>query len=55
MHLVRVSEITPGELPDLEEVRQAVTDDWFQSQRQRQQEAVYLDLLAKYTVRLPRP
>ncbi|MGB1622419.1 MAG: peptidyl-prolyl cis-trans isomerase [Synechococcus sp.] len=55
MHLVRVSGITPGQLPDLEEVRQAVTSDWQQSQRQRQREAYYRDLLAKYTVRLPTP
>ena len=55
MHLVRVSELIPGELPDLDEVRAAVMADWQQSQRQQQQEAYYRDLLAKYTVRMPTP
>ena len=53
MHLVRVSAVTPGTLPDLAEVRQAVAADWQQTQVQRQQEDLYRDLLVKYTVRTP--
>jgi parvulin-like peptidyl-prolyl isomerase len=53
MHLVRVSAVTPGQLPDLAEVRQAVAADWQQTQVQRQQEDLYRDLLAKYTVSMP--
>ena len=45
--------MTPGQLPDLAEVRQAVAADWQQTQVQRQQEDLYRELLAKYTVRTP--
>ena len=53
MHLVRVSSITPGELPPLDQVREGVLRDWQDVQRQNHQESYYRNLLARYSVRLP--
>lgn len=55
MHLVRVSAVKQGTLPPLEQVRDAVLRDWQAAQRQDQQEGLYRQLLAKYSVRMPRP
>lgn len=55
MHLVRVLAITPGELPALAEVREAVQRDWQDLQKQQQQEGFYRELLSKYTVQMPTP
>ena len=55
MHLVRVSAVKPGALPPLEQVRDAVQRDWQADQRQDQQEELYRQLLAKYSVRMPQP
>ena len=53
LHLVRVSSITPGELPPLDRVREGVLRDWQDVQRQERQESFYRNLLARYSVRLP--
>ena len=53
LHLVRVSSITPAELPPLDQVREGVLRDWQDVQRQEQQESFYRNLLARYSVRLP--
>ena len=55
MHLVRVSSVKPGALPPLEQVLDAVQRDWQADQRQDQQEELYRQLLAKYSVRMPQP
>ena len=55
MHLVRVSAVKPGALPPLEQVLDAVQRDWQADQRQDQQEELYRQLLAKYSVRMPQP
>ena len=53
LHLVRVSSITPAELPPLDQVREGVLRDWQDVQRQERQESFYRNLLARYSVRLP--
>ena len=55
MHLVRVSSVKPGALPPLEQVLDAVQRDWQADQRQDQQEELYRQLLAKYSVHMPQP
>jgi hypothetical protein len=55
MHLVRVSAVKQGTLPPLEQVRDAVLSDWQAAQRRDQQEGLYRQLLAKYSVRMPQP
>ena len=55
MHLVRVSSVKPGALPPLEQVLDAVQRDWQADQRQDQQEELYRQRLAKYSVRMPQP
>ena len=54
-HLVRVSAGKPGALPALAQVREAVTRHWQQAQRQQRKDGYYQELLAKYSVRMPRP
>ena len=53
LHLVRVSSITPAELPPLDQVREGVLRDWQDVQRQNHKESYYRNLLARYSVRLP--
>ena len=53
LHLVRVSSITPAELPPLDRVREGVLRDWQDVQRQERQKSFYRNLLARYSVRLP--
>ena len=55
MHLVRVLAVKPGALPPLEQVLDAVQRDWQADQRQDQQEELYRQRLAKYSVRMPQP
>jgi hypothetical protein len=50
VHLVRISERTPGYLPTLDEARKAVTSDWENTRRQAAVEANYQRLLEGYEV-----
>lgn len=55
VHLVRITAITPGELPPLAEVRPQVEREWQSAQRREQGEALYRQLLGKYSVKRPAP
>jgi parvulin-like peptidyl-prolyl isomerase len=50
LHLVWISERTPGRRRPFEEVRQRVKDDWVYQQRVAANEAVYRTLLDRYEV-----
>lgn len=50
LHLVWLSEKTPGERLVFEEVRQRIKDDWVYDQRVTANEAVYQKLLERYEV-----
>lgn len=50
LHLVWISDRTPGKLRPFEEVRQRVRDDWIYEQRVAANEAVYRKLLERYDV-----
>ena len=49
-HLVRVSEMTPGRTPELEEVREVVQRDWRAEQVQTAIDAAYEGLRDRYAV-----
>jgi hypothetical protein len=55
VHLVYVSETTPGRIPTLEEVRDAVRREWANARRLEANEQFYQDLLERYTVTIERP
>jgi hypothetical protein len=55
VHLVRVTDVVPGGLPRLEQIRDEVERDWRASLGERMREARYLALLSRYDVRLPDP
>lgn len=50
VHLVRVSERTEGRLPSLAEARHAVRREWEHARRSEVNEALYHELLKRYTV-----
>lgn len=50
LHLVHVGKMTPGTVPPLGEIEERVRNDWAYEQRQRANEAVYRELLARYSV-----
>jgi hypothetical protein len=51
-HLVRIEARTPGRVPALAEVREAVARDWSAQQRQRLLDAQYQELRRRYQVRI---
>ena len=55
VHLVRVKERTPGRLPPLVEVRDAVARDWTAAKRRAMKEAHYQELLKRYSVTIEKP
>lgn len=50
LHLVRISEYRPGELPDLAAIRAQVLRDWSVEQRRRRSDEFYRQLRARYSV-----
>jgi parvulin-like peptidyl-prolyl cis-trans isomerase-like protein len=50
VHLVLVGERTPGQLPALADVRDAVRREWDSARRKEANEKFYQDLLKRYTV-----
>ena len=55
LHLVLVRERTPGHLPDLDEVRDAVVNEWHAARREESSRAFYEGLRAGYEVSVERP
>ena len=55
LHLVLVGERTPGHLPELDEVRDAVTNEWRAARREEANRAFYEGLRARYEVTVERP
>lgn len=50
VHVAFVVERTPGKVPALDDVRDAVTREWEHARRVEANEAVYREMLARYTV-----
>jgi len=50
LHLVRVTEYRPAELPDLAEIRALVLREWSIEQRQKRSDEFYRQLRARYSV-----
>lgn len=55
LHLVLVTERTPGSLPELSEVREEVEREWLFARKKAVQEAIHKKLLERYTVVVERP
>ncbi len=55
LHMVRVTARSSPAKPELEKVRQQVTNDWHNSARQRAEEAAYRKVLANYDVVIEQP
>ena len=55
LHLVFVHERTPARLPDLDEIRDAVTREWRAARREEANRAFYEALRARYEVTVERP
>jgi hypothetical protein len=55
LHLVFVHERTPARLPDLDEIRDAVTWEWRAARREEANRAFYEALRARYEVTVERP
>lgn len=55
VHLVKVHERTPGRLPDLEEVREAVRREWFAERRAKSKQQFYDSLRERYEVTIEMP
>src|SRR5262249_23316528 len=54
-HLVFVDTLIPGRVPVFEEVEADAKKAWLAEQKAQAWEKAYLDMRAKYTVRLPAP
>lgn len=50
VHIVRVTSRTPGQLPKLSEVRQAVVREWTETERRKLEEARFNELLKHYRI-----
>jgi hypothetical protein len=50
LHLVRIAAREAGRLPELDEVREAVSRDWFAERKRAALDAFYADLLGRYEV-----
>lgn len=55
LHAVFIDEISPGRLPQLDEVREAVRREWENARRQRLTEEYYRELLKKFNVAVEWP
>jgi hypothetical protein len=55
LHLVRVTERTPGRMPALHEVRDAVLREWASDRRQQAEEKSFQELLSRYKVTIDMP
>jgi parvulin-like peptidyl-prolyl isomerase len=55
VHLVFISARTEGHLATLEEVRDAVSREWANAQREKANEALYQRLLARYKITIEQP
>jgi hypothetical protein len=55
LHLVFVDERTPGRLPELADVRDAVLRDWLAEQRREANDALYQALREQYTITIEQP
>ncbi|MFM7265281.1 MAG: peptidyl-prolyl cis-trans isomerase [Cyanobium sp.] len=53
LHLVKLEAVTPGSLPPLAEVREAVERDWRQHERRRERDAEARRLVGRYRVERP--
>lgn len=54
-HLVLVNEKSPGRLPQLDEVREAVRREWFADRRAASKQQFFDELVQKYDVRIEHP
>jgi hypothetical protein len=55
VHLVRISERTEGQVPELAEVRDAVRREWANARRLEANDKFYQELLNRYVVTIERP
>jgi hypothetical protein len=55
LHLVRVTQRTPGRMPALHEVRDAVLREWANDRRQQAEEKSFQELLSRYKVTIDLP
>lgn len=55
LHLVYLDDRTPGRLPELADVREAVLRDWLAEQRREANEALYHALREQYTITIEQP
>ena len=55
LHLVNIRERTPGRVPNLDEVRDAVRRDWFADRRAQSKQQFYSSLLERYDVVIDTP
>ena len=55
VHLVKISERSEGQPPDLSKVREAVRRDWLSARRLEMSEGLYRELLKHYTVTIEPP
>ena len=54
-HLVRIDEMIPGRLPELEEVRGPVMREWENMRRDEARDSFYDELLGRYQVSVQYP
>jgi hypothetical protein len=55
LHIVRITERRPGQIPNLSEVRSAVAREWSNAKRNVIEEARFQNLLQRYQVSIERP
>jgi peptidyl-prolyl cis-trans isomerase C len=54
-HIVRLRKLAPGAVPPLAQVRQAVENDWRETNRKVREAKAYQALLDGYTIRIAKP
>jgi peptidyl-prolyl cis-trans isomerase C len=54
-HLIRLRKVVPGAVPPLDQVRQAVENDWREAKRMDREDKSYQALLDGYTIRIAKP
>ena len=55
IHLIRIQSITPGRIPNLEEIRKEVARDWLTDFRNGAQEKILDQMRAEYTITIEMP
>ena len=55
VHVVFLAERTPGRLPPLKDVREAVSREWDDARRKEANEKIYHEMLKRYTVTIEKP